>query len=109
MKVCEQAIRALDAKACGVFFVDIKESDERASPASPRSTPAGSRRSPTSTIWSGSTIWQRRSFASPSASASGSTGASDFAEGYYLVRSVDTLPAVLHKHELFEGIEDSEA
>jgi hypothetical protein len=31
-------------------------------------------------------------------------GASDFAAGYYLVRSVDTLPAIVHADELFEGI-----
>src|SRR5262245_37967076 len=31
--------------------------------------------------------------------------ASDFAEGYYLVRSVDTLPAVIRGDQLFEGIE----
>ena len=28
VRVCEKAIRALDAKASGVFFVDIKESDD---------------------------------------------------------------------------------
>jgi hypothetical protein len=33
--------------------------------------------------------------------------ASDFAEGYYLVRSVDTLPAVVRRDELFEGIEEA--
>jgi hypothetical protein len=30
--------------------------------------------------------------------------ATDFAEGYYLVRSVDTLPTLISKEELFEGI-----
>jgi len=29
----------------------------------------------------------------------------DYAEGYYLVRSVDTLPAVLGKDELLEDVE----
>jgi hypothetical protein len=33
--------------------------------------------------------------------------ASDFAEGYYLVRSVDTLPAVIRRDELLEGLVDA--
>jgi hypothetical protein len=31
-------------------------------------------------------------------------GARDFAEGYYLVRSVDTVPAVISAGELFTGL-----
>ena len=31
----------------------------------------------------------------------------DFAEGYYMVRDLDTLPGVFHADELFEGIEDA--
>ena len=31
----------------------------------------------------------------------------DFAEDYYLVRSVDTLPAVIRMEELFEGVADA--
>ncbi len=33
--------------------------------------------------------------------------ACDFAENFYLVRSVDTLPAVIHADKFFENIEDA--
>ena len=31
----------------------------------------------------------------------------DFAEDFFLVRSVDTLPAILHARELFQGAADA--
>jgi hypothetical protein len=31
----------------------------------------------------------------------------DFAEGYYLVRSVDTLPALMHEDDLFRGLREA--
>lgn len=108
VKVCEQAIRALDARACGVFFVDIKESDD----GRPCITEINAGRFATITNIH-DLVGKHNMAATFVRLALGERiridRASDFAEGYYLVRSVDTLPAVLHKRELFEGIEDSEA
>jgi carbamoyl-phosphate synthase large subunit len=107
VKVCEQAIRALDAKASGVFFVDIKESDD----GRPCITEINAGRF--ATITNIHDLVGRHNMAVTFVRlALGERiripKASDFAEGYYLVRSVDTLPAVIRKHELFEGIEDGE-
>jgi carbamoyl-phosphate synthase large subunit len=103
--VCTRAIRALDARASGVFFVDVKESDT----GIPCITEINAGRFATMTnihdlagkhnmavtfvrVALGERIRVPR--------------ASDFAEGYYLVRSVDTLPAIVHREELFQGLED---
>jgi carbamoyl-phosphate synthase large subunit len=108
VRVCERAIRALDAKASGVFFVDIKESDDER----PCITEINAGRF--ATITNIHDLVGRHNMAVTFVRlALGERiripKASDFAEGYYLVRSVDTLPAVMRKHELFEGIEDREA
>jgi carbamoyl-phosphate synthase large subunit len=108
VKVCEQAIRALDAKACGVFFVDIKENEN----GRPCITEINAGRFATITNIH-DLVGKHNMAATFVRLALGERvridRPSDFAEGYYLVRSVDTLPAVLHKRELFEGIDDSEA
>jgi carbamoyl-phosphate synthase large subunit len=108
VKVCEQAIRALDPKACGVFFVDIKESEN----GLPCITEINAGRFATITNIH-DLVGKHNMAATFVRLALGERvridRPSDFAEGYYLARSVDTLPAVLHKRELFEGIEDSEA
>ncbi|HUL93462.1 MAG TPA: hypothetical protein VLV56_14050 [Burkholderiales bacterium] len=108
VKACADAIRALDPRASGVFFVDIKESaDER-----PCITEINAGRFATMTNihdlagkHNMAVTFVRLALGERVRIAR----ASDFAEGYYLVRSIDTLPAVIRKHELFEGIEDAEA
>jgi carbamoyl-phosphate synthase large subunit len=108
VEVCEKAIRALDAKASGVFFIDIKESER----GEPCITEINAGRFATMTnihdlagkhnmaatfvhLALGKQVKIRK--------------ASDFAEGYYLVRSVDTLPAVIREDELYQGIKDAGA
>ena len=103
VKVCKRAIRALDAKASGVFFIDIKESGD----GQPCITEINAGRFATITnihdlagkhnmavtfvrLALGERIRIRK--------------ASDYARGYYLVRSVDTMPAVIRGDELLEGI-----
>lgn len=106
VEVCAKAIRALDANASGMFFIDIKESDG----GEPCITEINAGRFATMTnihdlagrhnmavmyvrLGLGERINIRK--------------ASDYAKGYYLVRSVDTLPAVIRGDELFRGIEDA--
>ena len=105
MKLCERAIRALDPRASGVFFVDLKENDS----SEPCITEINAGRFATMTnihdltgehnmassfvkLALGRPLAVRRKF--------------DFAEGYYLVRSVDTLPELVRQEALFEDIEE---
>jgi carbamoyl-phosphate synthase large subunit len=105
VEVCAKAIRALDAKASGVFFVDIKESDDER----PCITEINAGRFATMTNIHDLT-GKHNMAAMYVRLALGERirvpKASDFVDGYYLVRSVDTLPAVIQRDELFEGIED---
>ena len=108
INVCKKAIRALHANASGVFFIDIKESDD----GEPCITEINAGRFATMTnihdlagkhnmavtfvrLALGERIKIRN--------------ASDYAEGYYLIRSVDTLPVLVRKDELFEGISEAGA
>lgn len=106
--VCEKAVRALDAKASGVFFVDIKESghDE------PCVTEINAGRFATMTNIH-DLVGRHNMAALYVRLGMGERvrvpKARDFAPGYYLVRSVDTLPAIVQKDELFQGIEDAHA
>ncbi len=106
VEVCAKAIRAIDARASGVFFVDIKESDD----GRPCITEINAGRF--ATITNIHDLAGRHNMAVTFVRlALGERvripQASDFAEGYYLVRSVDTLPAVIRRDELFEGIEEA--
>jgi len=105
VKVCEKAIRALDAKASGVFFVDIKESEA----GEPCITEINAGRFATMTNIH-DLVGKHNMAAMYVRLGMGERirvpNARDFAEGYYLVRSVDTLPTIVGKDELFEGIED---
>lgn len=108
IKVCEKAIRALDAKACGVFFVDIKESEA----GEPCITEINAGRFATMTNihdlvgkYNMAAMYVRLGMGERIRVPN----ARDFAEGYYLVRSVDSLPAIVDKNELFEGIVDAYA
>jgi len=108
LDVCARAIRAVDARASGVFFVDVKESED----GRPCITEINAGRFATMTNihdlagrHNMAATFVRLALGEPVRIPR----ALDFAEGYYLVRSVDTLPAVVRKEELFEGIEDATA
>ncbi len=107
IKACEDAIRALDRRASGIFFVDIKESES----GEPCITEINAGRFATMTNIHDLT-GKRNMAVTFVRLALGERirfpKATDFAEGYYLVRSVDTLPEIVHKHDLFEGIEEVE-
>lgn len=107
IEVCRSAVRLLDRRASGVFFIDIKESERD----EPCITEINAGRFATMTnihdlvgrhnmaityvrLALGERIRLRR--------------ATDFADGYYLVRSVDTEPAIVPEAALFTGIEDAE-
>jgi carbamoylphosphate synthase large subunit len=106
MKICVKAIRALDPKASGAFFVDMKENEKGI--ACITEINAGRFASMTNlhdlagrhnmaSLYVRLGMGGRVKLPSPY----------DFAEDYYVVRSVDTLPAVIHADRLFEGIEDA--
>jgi carbamoyl-phosphate synthase large subunit len=105
VQACTRAVRALDAKASGLYFIDIKESAE----GSPCITEINAGRFATMTgihdltgkhnmalvyvrLGLGEKIRIRH--------------ASDYANGYYFVRSVDSLPAIVHENDLFQGIQN---
>ena len=105
--VCTKAIRALDAKASGVFFVDVKESAD----GQPCITEINAGRFATITNihdltgkYNMAEVYVRLALGEKVKIRE----AYDFTEDYYLVRSVDTLPLVIPGEKLFEGIEDSE-
>ena len=106
IKVCEKAIRALDSKASGVFFIDIKEDAE----GKPCITEINAGRFATITNihdlagkYNMAVTYVRLALGDPVELRE----ASDFAEDFYLVRSIDTLPAIVQASELFEGIEQT--
>ena len=105
LEVCRKAIRALDAGASGVFFVDIKESEG----GDPCITEINAGRFATMTNIH-DLVGRYNMTATFVRLALGERitipEAMDFAEGYYLVRSVDTEPAIVGQDELFEGIEE---
>jgi carbamoyl-phosphate synthase large subunit len=106
VEVCEKAIRALDAAASGVFFIDIKENED----GEPCITEINAGRFATMTNihdLAGRHNMARMYVRLALGEKINLRKTSDFAEGYYLVRSVDTLPAVIRGDELFEGIEDA--
>ena len=101
--VCEEAIRALDAKASGVFFVDIKESAD----SEPCITEINAGRFATMTNIHDLTGKHNMAVTFVRLALSQSvriSPATDFAEGYYLVRSVDTVPAIVREDALYKGI-----
>ncbi len=101
--VCARAIRALDVRASGVFFVDLKE-NEGGDPCITEINPGRF-----ATMTNIHDLAGKHNMAVTYVRvALGKRvripNAYDFAEGHYLVRSVDTLPAVLTEDELFHGI-----
>jgi carbamoyl-phosphate synthase large subunit len=107
IEVCRKAIRALDPNASGVFFVDIKESDQR----QPCITEINAGRFATITNIHDLTGNHNMAVTFMRLALGERIrirNARDFAKGYYLVRSVDTLPAVISEDELYEGIRDAD-
>jgi len=103
VRVCANAIRALDAKASGVYFVDVKESESGV----PCITEINAGRFATMTNLHDLTGRHNMALAYVRLGLGESICIPhpiDYAEGYYLVRSVDTLPAIVYKDQLFEGI-----
>jgi carbamoyl-phosphate synthase large subunit len=101
--VCEQAIRALDARASGVYFVDIKESAD----GEPCITEINAGRFATMTNIHD--LAGKHNMAVTFVRLALGEGvrirpATDFADGYYLVRSVDTIPAIVRGSALYKGI-----
>ena len=100
---CRRAILALDARASGIFFVDLKESDK----GDPCITEINAGRFATMTNihdlagrYNMAVLFVRLALGERVRIR----GARDFAEGYYLVRSVDTVPAVISGRELYSGL-----
>jgi glutathione synthase/RimK-type ligase-like ATP-grasp enzyme len=105
IEACTRAIRALDPKACGIYFADIKEN----AAGEPCITEINAGRFATITnihdlagehnmaaLYVRAALDEKIKLDSPY----------DFAEDCYLVRSVDTQPEVLRLDELFEGVVD---
>jgi hypothetical protein len=101
-----RAIRALDPRATGAFFADLKGSDD----GTPCITEINAGRFASMTnlhdlagrhnmmgMYVRLTMGEAVRLDDPY----------DHAEGYYVVRSVDTPPAVFHAEQFFEGIEDA--
>lgn len=104
LAVCEKAVRALDAEASGVYFVDLKESEDD----TPCITEINAGRFATMTNIHDLTGRHNMAVTFVRLALGRPTGVrkvSDFAPGFYLVRSFDTLPAVVAEGELFQGIE----
>ena len=105
IKACTQAVRALDANASGLYFIDIKESASRR----PCITEINAGRFATMTSihdlvgkHNMALMYARLGLGEQARIRN----ASDYAKGYYFVRSVDSLPVIVHEDELFEGIEN---
>ncbi|MCC7484943.1 MAG: ATP-grasp domain-containing protein [Burkholderiales bacterium] len=100
---CRRAIRAVDPGATGVFFVDIKENDM----GEPCITEINAGRFATMTNLHDLTGKHNMAVLAVRIALGERIrirGASDFAEGNYVVRSVDTEPFIIGKGGLFEGM-----
>ncbi len=106
VEVCKAAVRALDPKTSGLYCVDLKENAD----GIPCITDVNVGRFSMSThiydligkhnmaltyvhLALGKPVQIRDEY--------------DVAEGYYMVRDLDTLPEIFHGDEFFEGIEDA--
>jgi glutathione synthase/RimK-type ligase-like ATP-grasp enzyme len=103
IEVCTKAIRALEPKASGIYFVDIKENDA----GDPCITEINAGRFAMMTNihdltgnYNMAVTYVRLAMGQEIKISK----TSDFAEGYYLVRSMDTLPAIVQQDKLFEGV-----
>lgn len=101
--VCARAVRALDARASGVLFVDLKE-NARGDPCVTEINPG---RFATMTNIHDLTGKHNMAVTYVRVALGRKVHiphAYDYAPGFYLVRSVDTLPAVVRKEDLFGGL-----
>ena len=106
IEACTKAIRSLDRRASGVYFVDVKESAQGA----PCITEINAGRFATITNihdlagnHNMAAVFVRLALGERVTAA----GARDFARDYYLVRSVDTLPAVMHADRFLDRVRDT--
>jgi carbamoyl-phosphate synthase large subunit len=106
LRTSERAIRALDRKASGIFFVDLKENAR----GEPCITEINTGRFATMTNihdlagqHNMTTAYVRLALGKDPQIPE----PFDYADGYYLVRSIDTLPELVRQHELFERIHDN--
>lgn len=100
--VATRAVRALDRRASGVFFVDMKERKER----DPCVTEINAGRFATMTNIHDLTGKYNMAVTYVRVALGQDVripNASDFGDGHYLVRSVDTLPAIVSEDQLFRG------
>lgn len=108
MEVCIAAVRELDRRASGVFFIDLKENDQ----GDPCITEINAGRFATMTnIYD---LTGKHNMATTYVQlalgkASRITQPFDFAEDIYFVRSVDTVPTIMGEDELYEGIRELNA
>lgn len=106
--VCARAVRAVDPKATGVLFVDLKESEK----GDPCVTEINVGRFATMTNIHDLTGKHNMALTYVRLALGRKVEiphAYDYAEGFYLVRSVDTLPAIVRKDELLEDLEEAAA
>jgi hypothetical protein len=102
--VCAKAVRAVDPKASGVLFVDLKENEK----GDPCITEINVGRFATMTNIHDLAGKHNMAITYVRLALGQKVEiphAYDYAEGFYLVRSVDTLPAILGQEELFQDIE----
>ena len=103
LDACKRAVRALDAKASGLYFIDIKES----AAGEPCITEINAGRFATMTsihdlvgkrnmasIYVRLGLGEKIRLRTPY----------DYAAGYYFVRTVDSLPVIVHENELYDGV-----
>jgi len=102
--VCARAVRAVDEKASGVLFVDLKENEK----GDPCITEINAGRFATMTNIHDLTGKHNMALTYVRLALGRKVEiphAYDYAEGFYLVRSVDTLPALFGRDELHDDIE----
>lgn len=100
---CSEGVRAVDPRPSGVYFVDLKENEH----GEPCITEINPGRFATMTNihdlagrYNMAVLYVRLALGERVRIP----GARDFAEDYYLVRSVDTEPAVIRARELYRGL-----
>jgi carbamoyl-phosphate synthase large subunit len=105
LEACERAVRALDPKANGVFFIDVKE-DVGGEPCITEIN-AG-RFAAMTNIYdlSGEHNMAVTYVRLAMARATGVRNVHDFADNVYFVRSVDTTPVVMDGSAIFKDIEE---
>lgn len=108
VETCARAIRALDRKASGVFFVDLKENEE----GSACITEINAGRFATMTnihdltgAYNMAVLWVRLGMGEKVEIPN----ASDFDGDYYLVRAMDTLPLVIRAENVHARLIDTES